>query len=155
MAVGLGLQPGMDAGPTAARPLRAPPEPPDFARRLTIGKNQTYKDTMLSAEVRKGSAELLVLGTLEDQPRHGYDIARLIELRSRGAIVVHSATLYPPLHRLERRGLIVGRWIERAGVRRRRFYRITPAGRRALRDQRRSWRDFVEALGRAARIREV
>jgi PadR family transcriptional regulator len=121
---------------------------------LTIGNYFIYKDGMLAAEVRKGSAEVLILGALEARPRHGYDIARLIEARSKGAIEVNTATLYPTLHRLERKGLITGRWVERAGERRRRFYRITPAGRAALRDQRRSWRTFVDALTRAARIRE-
>jgi PadR family transcriptional regulator len=110
---------------------------------------------MLSAEVRKGSAELLILGAIEARPRHGYEIARLVEAQSEGAIELNTATLYPTLHRLERRKLIAGRWVERQGQRRRRFYRITPAGRAALRDQRRSWRQFVEVLTRTARIFEA
>jgi DNA-binding PadR family transcriptional regulator len=110
---------------------------------------------MLASQVRKGSAGVLVLGALEDRARHGYEIARLIELRSRGAILLNTATLYPTLHGLERQGLITGRWVEKPGQRRRRFYRITPAGRAALRDQRRSWRVFVDALTRTARIREA
>jgi transcriptional regulator len=110
---------------------------------------------MLASEVRKGSAEVLILGTLEERARHGYEIARLIETRSDGAITFNSATLYPTLRRLEGRGLITGRWVERAGQRRRRYYRITPAGRVVLREQRTSWRRFVEALTRVARIREA
>jgi transcriptional regulator len=110
---------------------------------------------MLASEVRKGSAELLILGTIEDRARHGYEIARLIEARSAGAITFNSATLYPTLRRLERRGLITGRWVEQHGQRRRRFYRITRAGRSALRDQRSSWQRFVEALTRVARIHEA
>jgi transcriptional regulator len=110
---------------------------------------------MLSAEVRKGSAEVLILGTLEERARHGYEIARLIESRSSGMIVLHSATLYPTLYRLEKRGLIRGRWVEKPGQRRRRYYRITAAGRAALREQRSSWHRFVEALTRVARIREA
>ena len=106
-------------------------------------------------EAKRGSAELFILALVEDTDLHGYEIARLIELRSRGAIVVHTATLYPTLHGLERKGLIAGRWVEKPGQRRRRFYRITAAGRAALRDQRRSWRLFVDALTRTARIREV
>jgi PadR family transcriptional regulator len=105
---------------------------------------------MLTSEVRKGSAELLILGALETRSRHGYEIARLIETRSEGAIELNTATLYPTLHKLEKRGFIKGRWVERAGERRRRFYRITPAGRTALREQRQSWRAFVEALTKAA-----
>ena len=109
---------------------------------------------MLS-EVRKGSAEVLVLNALDGRDRHGYDIARYIETQSGGAIEFHSATLYPTLHKLEKKGLIAGRWVERAGERRRRFYRITPAGRATLREQRKSWRVFVDALTRAARIRQT
>lgn len=110
---------------------------------------------MFTSEVRKGSAELLILGTIEERARHGYEIARLIETRSGGAITFNSATLYPTLRRLEGRGLITGRWIEKAGQRRRRYYRITPAGRVVLREQRTSWRLFLEALTRVARIGEV
>jgi transcriptional regulator len=110
---------------------------------------------MLSSEVRKGSAEVLILGTLEERARHGYEIARLIETRSDGAITFNSATLYPTLGRLEERGLIAGRWVEKAGQRRRRYYRITAAGRVALREQRTSWHRFVEALTRVAQIREA
>ena len=109
---------------------------------------------MLSSEVRKGSAEVLILGTIEARPRHGYDIARAIEAGSGGTITFNTATLYPTLHRLERQRLVAGRWVEKAGERRRRFYRITPAGRAVLKDQRRSWRDFVEALTRVARIQQ-
>jgi PadR family transcriptional regulator PadR len=110
---------------------------------------------MLASEVRKGSAEVLILGTIEERARHGYEIARLIEARSEGEIVFHSATLYPTLARLEERGLIRGRWVEKTGQRRRRYYRITSAGRAVLREQRTSWHRFVEALTRVARIREA
>jgi transcriptional regulator len=110
---------------------------------------------MLTSEVKKGSAEVLILGVLEERARHGYEIARLIESRSDGAIVFHSATLYPTLYRLEQRGLIAGTWVEKAGQRRRRFYRITRQGRAVLREQRTSWHRFVEALTRVARIREA
>jgi len=110
---------------------------------------------MLESEVRKGSAEVLILGALEERARHGYEIARFIETRSDGAIVLHSATLYPTLRRLEGRGLIRGRWVEKAGERRRRYYRITPAGLKVLREQRGSWRRFVAALTRVARINEA
>jgi transcriptional regulator len=110
---------------------------------------------MLGSEVRKGSAEVLILGTIEERARHGYEIARLIETRSDGAITFNSATLYPTLRRLEQRKLIVGRWVEKPGQRRRRYYRITPAGRVVLREQRSSWHRFVDALTRVAKIREA
>ena len=99
-------------------------------------------------ELKKGSAELLILSLVETRPRHGYDIARLIELRSGGALTFNAASLYPLLYRLERAGWIEGRWLERVGERRRRMYRLTAAGRRRLKDQRSGWRAFVRAIDR-------
>src|SRR4051812_41689921 len=99
-------------------------------------------------ELKKGSAELLTLSLLEDPPRHGYEIGRLIEMRSRGALRFNVASLYPLLYRLEKRGWIVGRWVEKSGQRRRRYYRLTPAGKKVLAAQREGWRDFVEAIRR-------
>jgi transcriptional regulator len=110
---------------------------------------------VFSREVRKGSAEMLILAMLEDRARHGYEIGKLIEQRSRGAISFQIASLYPMLYRLEKRGWIDGRWVEKEGVRRRRFYRLTPAGRRVLREQRSSWSEFVAALDRVARLRNA
>jgi PadR family transcriptional regulator len=99
-----------------------------------------------SRELKKGSAELLILSLLEDRVRHGYDIARLIEIRSKGALSFHAASLYPLLYRLERRAWIKGRWVEKAGERRRRMYRLTPTGREVLAEQRSGWQAFVEAV---------
>jgi transcriptional regulator len=98
------------------------------------------------AELKKGSAETLILAILEERPRHGYDIARRIEDRSGGRLSFHVATLYTTLYKLEQQGVIAGRWVEKAGQRRRRFYRLTPAGRQRLAAQRRSWREFVAAI---------
>lgn len=98
------------------------------------------------AELKKGSAETLILALLEEGPRHGYDLARLIEARSGGRLVFHVASLYTTLYRLEHDGLILGRWVEKAGQRRRRFYRLTPAGRAQLAARRRSWQEFVAAI---------
>jgi DNA-binding PadR family transcriptional regulator len=97
-------------------------------------------------ELKKGSAETLILALVEDAPRHGYDLARLIEDRSGGRLVFHVASLYTVLYRMEREGLLDGRWVEKAGQRRRRFYRITAAGRRTLAVRRQRWRDFVAAI---------
>jgi len=108
-----------------------------------------------SREVKKGSAELLILALVEDRPRHGYEIAKLIESRSNGAITFQVPSLYPTLYRLEKRGLIDGRWVEKAGVRRRRFYRLTPEGRKVLRAQRSFWQEFVTALDRVAKLRHA
>jgi len=101
---------------------------------------------MFDRELKKGSAELLLLSLLDAQPRHGYELATLIEQRSRGALVFHVDSLYPLLYRLEERGWIAGRWVEQAGERRRRFYRVTAEGRRALAHRRSAWTGFVEAV---------
>jgi PadR family transcriptional regulator, regulatory protein PadR len=106
-------------------------------------------------ELRKGSADLLILSLLEERDRHGYDLARLIDRRSGGALDFHVASLYPVLYRLERRGLIQGRWVEKSGERRRRFYRLTASGAQMLAAERRSWRDFFAALNRVARFRQA
>lgn len=98
-------------------------------------------------ELKKGSAELLILSLVETRARHGYDIAKLIDQRSDGALKFHAASLYPLLYRLEKRGWIEGRWTERAGERRRRLYKITPAGRKVLAAQRTGWEAFVKAIG--------
>ena len=102
----------------------------------------------LDQEWKKGSAELLILALLEDQPRHGYDIGKLIETRSGGGLRFHIASLYPLLYRLEQRGLIHGRWVEKPNQRRRRYYRLTPRGQKTLAQQRQSWRRFVGAVSR-------
>jgi PadR family transcriptional regulator PadR len=106
-------------------------------------------------ELRKGSAETLILALLEERDRHGYEIAKLIDRRSAGTLTFHVASLYPTLYRLERRGLIQGRWIERVATRRRRFYHLTAPGQKALNAQRRSWKTFFAALTRVARIRHA
>ena len=100
--------------------------------------------------LKKGTAELLILAQLEQRPSHGYEIAQQIDARSGGAVSFHVASLYPILYRLERRGLIAGRWVEKAGQRRRRYYTLTPAGRKVLAEQRRNWSTFMEAIQAAA-----
>lgn len=107
---------------------------------------------MFSPEMKKGSAELLVLALVEHEARHGYDLSKLIETRSRGALSFHVASLYTLLYRMENQGIIEGRWVEKAGQRRRRYYGITPAGVEALAAQRTSWRAFIEAIDRIAGV---
>lgn len=104
----------------------------------------------IDPELKKGSADLLVMALLEERERHGYEIGRLIALRSEGALTFHAASLYPILYRLEKRELISGRWIEKPGQRRRRYYRLTPAGRIVLAERRNNWEAFVVALRRVA-----
>ena len=106
-------------------------------------------------DVKKGSAELLVLALIEDRARHGYEIGKLIGVRSGGVLKFHIASLYPMLYKLERRGLIHGRWVEKPGQRRKRFYRLTPEGRRVLESQRNRWQEFMSALARVAGIRHA
>jgi PadR family transcriptional regulator, regulatory protein PadR len=107
---------------------------------------------VLEREVKRGSTEMLILALVEDRPRHGYEIAKLIEQRSGGVLQFHVASLYPLLYRLEKRGLIHGRWVEKAGQRRRRFYKLTAAGQKILAQQRQTWKDFFAALDRVAGI---
>ena len=99
-------------------------------------------------ELKKGSAELLVLSLVEARPRHGYDIAKRIESESDGTLKFHAASLYPLLYRLERKGWIEGRWHEQAGQRRRRMYKLTRDGRKILAAQRNGWQAFVKAINR-------
>lgn len=101
---------------------------------------------MFSPELKKGSIELLILSLLEARPRHGYDLGKRIEDRSGGRISFQVSSLYPVLARLEDRGWIVGRWVEKPGERRRRFYELTRDGRGALDRQRESWREWVAAV---------
>ena len=99
-------------------------------------------------ELKKGSAELLILSLIEFRPRHGYEISKLIDARSGGVLRFNVASFYPLLYRLENRGLIEGRWVEKAGQRRRRYYRLTTAGKKMLKEQRSTWRNFVKAMER-------
>src|SRR4026209_686944 len=103
---------------------------------------------ILDRELKKGSAELLILSLVEARPRHGYEISKLIENRSGGSLSFHVASLYPLLYRLEKRGWIKGQWVEKAGQRRRRYYKLTPEGRKVLKAQRSTWQNFVEAINR-------
>lgn len=101
---------------------------------------------MFSPELKKGSTEMLILSLVEVRPRHGYEIGKLIEARSGGRLTFALPTLYPTLLRLENRGLIKGRWVEKAGERERCFYRLTSDGRRVLAEQRATWKEYVSAI---------
>jgi PadR family transcriptional regulator len=103
-------------------------------------------------ELKRGSADLMILAVLEERQRHGYEIAKLIDDRSEGVLRFHVGSLYPMLYRMERRGWIEGKWLEKAGQRRRRYYKITAAGRKVLIEQRSSWHELLTALQRVARI---
>ena len=104
-------------------------------------------------EAKKGSAELLILALVDERPLHGYDIARQIEAQSEGTLRFTLASLYATLYRMEDREWIRGRWVEKAGQRRRCYYRITDTGRRVLAAQRDDWSRFLAALGRVAGVK--
>src|SRR5262249_15202321 len=109
----------------------------------------TYVNSQkLDRELKKGSAELLILSLLEARPRHGYEVRKLIEVRSGGVLKFNAASLYPLLYRLEKRGWIEGKWVEKAGQRRRRFYKLTKEGKKVLAAQRSIWESFVAAINR-------
>lgn len=110
---------------------------------------------MSDRELKKGSTELLILSLLQHEPRHGYELSKLIESLSRGVVRLHVASLYPLLYRLEKRKWIAGRWVEKAGQRRRRYYRLTPQGEKVLAAQRESWTAFVTAINRIAGMQHV
>ena len=111
--------------------------------------------TPLERELKRGSTEVLILSLIEHRQRHGYEIGRLIVERSRGALSYQIASLYPTLYRLEDDGLVEGRWVEKAGQRRRRYYRLTPAGRRRLASERSIWQEFFLAIDRVAAFRRT
>jgi PadR family transcriptional regulator len=109
---------------------------------------QHIRVKLFDRELKKGSAELLILSLIQHRPRHGYEISKLIEQRSEGVLKFNVASFYPLLYRLEKRGFITGRWVEKAGQRRRRYYQLTALGKAVLKEQRNSWAEFVNAIDR-------
>lgn len=107
---------------------------------------------MLHRELKKGTTPLLILALLEVEPRHGYELSKLIEARSGGVVKVYAASLYPLLYQLEKKRWIAGAWVERPGERRRRFYQLTGEGRRQLAKQRRGFAQFVRAVSTIAGV---
>jgi transcriptional regulator len=112
-------------------------------------------DDISTRSLQKGSAEFLVLSILDGPGRHGYELAQIIESRSDGRLSFKAATLYPLLYRLEKQGWVAGRWVEKPGERRKRYYRLTAAGRRVLGARRRVWREFVDALDQVTKLRHA
>jgi PadR family transcriptional regulator, regulatory protein PadR len=147
------------AGPSAAIPLELERrETEDIPQRWTSVRGACYVSSTHMAPthdddtLKRGTAELLALAQLEDRQSHGYEIAQKIAARSDGAVTFHVASLYPVLYRLERRGLIAGRWVEKAGQRRRRYYRLTAEGRKVLAERRKNWSTFMQAVQQAAGV---
>ena len=110
---------------------------------------------MFSRELKKGSTELLILSLIEARPRHGYEIGKLIESRTGGKLKFRIPSLYPTLCRLEDRGWTKGRWVEKTGERRRRYYQLTPRGRKALAEQRENWQEFIAAVQQVTGVRHA
>jgi len=125
---------------------------PLFVKYMAMSYNESR---IHDRELKKGSAELLILSLVEARPRHGYEVSKQIEQRSGGAVRFHVASLYPLLYRMEKRGWIQGRWVEKAGQRRRRYYRLTPEGRKVLASQRKGWQVFAAAINRIAGVSTV
>lgn len=110
---------------------------------------------MFDKELKKGSTDVLVLAAIEDGPRHGYEIGRHIETQSESAFKLNASSLYPILYRLEKRGLVKGSWEPKGEGRKRRVYRLTAQGRKALARERLNFRAFIRAIEKAARIRHA
>ena len=107
---------------------------------------------MFSPELKKGGIELLILSLLEGRPRHGYEIGKLIEARSGGELSFRIHTFYPTLCRMENLGWLRSRVVEKPGERHRRVYRLTPAGRKRLTEQRETWQRYTAAVNRVVGI---
>lgn len=98
-------------------------------------------------DLLQGTLDLIVLGLLRSGPANGWDLTTAIQATSRGVLDVNYGSIYPALRRLEARGLIRGTWGTSDNNRRARFYELTPAGRRALRDERAAWKAFTATVG--------
>jgi len=100
----------------------------------------------LRDQMRKGSSEILILALIAEEPMHGYQITQELASRSSGYFDMKEGLLYPTLHRMEQDGLLASEWLDSAGKRRRKVYRITQAGNQALTAQKAEWRRFAEQL---------
>lgn len=110
---------------------------------------------VLTTALKKGTTPLLILSLLEAESRHGYELSRLIESQSGGVVRVHAASLYPLLYGMEQKKWIMGRWVEKPGQRRRRYYSLSAAGRRQLAAQRQSWSEFARAVSQVAGVQHA
>ena len=102
-------------------------------------------------EMLQGTLDLLVLQTLRWGPQHGYGIARMIQANSQQALHVETGSLYPALHRLERKKLIAADWKVSENKQRVRVYRLTPAGRKQLAAEQSWWAKFSRAIASLAK----
>jgi PadR family transcriptional regulator, regulatory protein PadR len=101
-----------------------------------------------SIDFLKGTLDLMILKTLSWGPAHGYGIARWIEECTSDTLAVEEGSLYPALHRLEERGLIVAEWGVTELNRKAKFYRLSTAGKKQLRQSQAYWARFAGAVGK-------
>jgi PadR family transcriptional regulator, regulatory protein PadR len=130
--------------------VRSALPPAALARTIEVALRELDPDLPLAG---LKTLNKVILSLIEQTPRHGYDIAQLIEARSGGVIQFKVASLYPLLYRLEARGWIHGRWVEKSGQRRRRYYRLTADGKKVLAAQRSTWEAFAAAIARVTGAR--
>ena len=97
-------------------------------------------------ELIKGSIDSLLLSLIGEQPMYGYQIIKELESRSQGYFKFKEGTLYPALHRLERAGVIQGKWEVLPSGQQRKYYHMTAKGQAALADSRGKWLDFLVAV---------
>jgi PadR family transcriptional regulator PadR len=107
---------------------------------------------MIASAMKCGRGELAILTVLAEERLHGYEIAKRIEQQTAGVLRFNLASLYPMLYEMEKRGWVKGRWEIAASGRRRRCYRLTPAGRKRLAPLKREWTEFFRALHRLAGV---
>jgi PadR family transcriptional regulator PadR len=107
---------------------------------------------MIGPGIKRGTAELAILSVLEGTSLHGYEIARRIEEQTKGSLRFTLAALYPMLYRMEQRGWIRGAWETSSNGRRRRCYRLTPAGKKKVSPLRKEWAELFGALKRLTKV---
>ena len=107
---------------------------------------------MIRTELKRGTAELVILSVLECGPLHGYEIGRRIEEQSDGALHFTLAALYPLLYRMEHRGWLKAEWETGTNGKRRRCYQLTAKGKKGLAPLRAEWADLFRALRRVAKV---
>jgi PadR family transcriptional regulator len=108
-----------------------------------MAKKDRYQNRI---EVLQGTLDLLILQTLQWGPQHGYGISQTIRGRSGEVIRVETGSLYPALHRLERRGWLASAWKQTESNQRAKYYRLTASGKKQLLSERARWRQIVSAV---------
>jgi transcriptional regulator len=102
--------------------------------------------TDFTADVRQGTLDMLILKAVSQSPMHGWGISQLLRETSRDVLRINQGSLYPALHRLERRGLIASEWAASENNRQARYYRLTKTGQKQLQAERADWERFMSAV---------